>query len=54
MVFAFLITSISSYYGFTVKGGAVEVGSASTKAVVTSSVAIIIANYIITQLVLGN
>jgi phospholipid/cholesterol/gamma-HCH transport system permease protein len=54
VVFAFLITSISAYYGFTVKGGAIEVGAASTKAVVTSSVAVIVANYIITQVVLGN
>lgn len=54
VVFAFLITSISSYYGYTVKGGAVEVGTASTKAVVSSSVAVIVANYILTQVLLSS
>jgi phospholipid/cholesterol/gamma-HCH transport system permease protein len=54
VVFAFLITSISSFYGYTVKGGAVEVGTASTKAVVSSSVAVIVSNYIITQVFLGS
>ena len=51
-VFAFLITSISSYFGYFLKGGALEVGKASTKAVVYSSVFILIANYILTQLIL--
>lgn len=52
VVFAFLIVSISAYYGFYVKGGAVEVGTNATRAVVTSSVAIIIANYVLTQVLL--
>jgi len=52
MVFGFLITSIASYYGYYTKGGALEVGRASTKAVVASSVAILLANYILTQLIL--
>lgn len=52
VVFAFLIVSVSSYYGFTVKGGAIEVGVNATKAVVSSSVAIIVANYALTQLLL--
>lgn len=52
VVFAFLIVSISAYYGFTVRGGAIEVGINATKAVVTSSVAIIVANYALTQLLL--
>lgn len=52
MVFGFLITSISSYYGYYTKGGALEVGRSSTKAVVASSVAILLANYILTQLIL--
>jgi phospholipid/cholesterol/gamma-HCH transport system permease protein len=51
-VFAFLIVTISAYYGFYVKGGAIEVGINSTKAVVSSSVAIIISNYMLTQLLL--
>lgn len=52
VVFGFLITSISGYYGYYTKGGSLEVGRSSTKAVVTSSVAILIANYILTQLIL--
>ncbi len=52
MVFGFLITSISSYYGYYTKGGALEVGRSSTKAVVASSVAILLANYVLTQLIL--
>ena len=52
VVFAFVITSIPSYYGYYVKGGALEVGSASTKGVVSSSIVILITNYIITQLIL--
>lgn len=52
-VFAFVITTISSYHGYYVKGGAIEVGRSSTKAVVWSSVVIIILNYILTQMLLG-
>jgi phospholipid/cholesterol/gamma-HCH transport system permease protein len=50
--FAFVITSIPSYYGYYVKGGAIAVGAASTKGVVSSSIVILIINYIITQLLL--
>lgn len=53
MVFAFIITTVSAYYGYFVKGGAIGVGINATKAVVTSSVAIIISNYILTQVLLG-
>ena len=52
VVFAFLITSISSYIGYEVKGGSVEVGKASTQAVVISSIAIIIFDLILTQMLL--
>lgn len=52
VVFAFLITSISGYHGYNTKGGALEVGQASTKAVVHSSIAIIFSNLILTQLLL--
>ena len=50
--FAFIISSISAWYGFHVKGGAVEVGKASTKAVVTMSFTIILFNYILTNIML--
>ncbi len=52
VVFAFLIASISGYFGYNTKGGALEVGQASTKAVVFSSIYIIIFNLILTQLLL--
>jgi len=52
IVFAFLIVSISSYHGYRISGGALEVGRASTKAVVYSSILIIIFNLILTQLLL--
>jgi phospholipid/cholesterol/gamma-HCH transport system permease protein len=52
VVFAFIITAIPSYYGYYVKGGSLEVGKASTKAVVNSSILILLANVILTQLLL--
>lgn len=52
VVFAFIITSVSSYHGYFAKGSALEVGRSSTKAVVYSSILILIFNYIITQLLL--
>jgi phospholipid/cholesterol/gamma-HCH transport system permease protein len=50
-VFGFIITSIASYNGYFIKGGALEVGKGSTKAVVWSSILILLANFIITQIV---
>lgn len=52
VVFAFLISTISSYYGYFTSGGALEVGRASTKAVVISSIFILIFNFVLTQLLL--
>ncbi|MHC1706485.1 MAG: MlaE family ABC transporter permease [Bacteroidales bacterium] len=52
VVFAFLITSISGFHGYYTKGGALEVGQASTRAVVHSSIAVIFFNLILTQLLL--
>ncbi|HPV56127.1 MAG TPA: ABC transporter permease [Tenuifilaceae bacterium] len=51
--FAFLITTISAFYGYRVQGGSLEVGQASTKAVVMSSVFILLFNLILTQLLLS-
>ena len=53
IVFAFLIASVSGYHGYTMSGGALEVGRASTRAVVFSSIAIIVFNLILTQLLLS-
>jgi phospholipid/cholesterol/gamma-HCH transport system permease protein len=50
--FAFIISSVSGFYGYITKGGALEVGQASTKAVVFSSVIIILFNLVLTQLLL--
>lgn len=46
-VFAFLLTSISCYQGYTVKGGSIELGKASTNAVVISDIMILLADYLI-------
>ena len=53
VIFAFIITSVPAYHGFFVKGGALEVGKASTKGVVYSSILILLFNVIITQLMLA-
>jgi phospholipid/cholesterol/gamma-HCH transport system permease protein len=50
LVFAFLITSVSSYYGYNTKGGALEVGRSSTNAVVYSSILILFFNLVLTNL----
>ncbi|MBD5212118.1 MAG: ABC transporter permease [Bacteroidales bacterium] len=50
--FAFIITSVAAYYGYYVKGGALEVGKASTNAVVSSSILILLADVILTKLLL--
>ena len=52
VVYAFIISSIASYFGYYVKGGALEVGKASTNAVVMSSIMILMADVILTQLML--
>ncbi|PKO97134.1 MAG: ABC transporter permease [Bacteroidetes bacterium HGW-Bacteroidetes-7] len=51
--FSFLITSISSFYGYYAADGSLGVGRSSTKAIVVSSVSILIANLVITQLMLN-
>ncbi len=51
-VFAYIITSISAFYGYFAKGNSLEVGAASTRAVVASSVVIMIFNLILTQVLL--
>lgn len=50
--FAFIITSVAAFYGYYVKGGALEVGKASTNAVVASSILILLADVILTKLLL--
>ena len=52
VVFAIIIVTIAGYQGYIIKGGSIEVGRASTKAVVYASILIIIFNLILTQLLL--
>jgi len=53
LVFALVIATVPSFHGYYMKGGALEVGKASTTAFVWTSVVIIILNYLLTQLLLG-
>jgi phospholipid/cholesterol/gamma-HCH transport system permease protein len=51
--FAFIISSIPAYYGYYVKGGALEIGRSSTKSVVVSCIMLLLADYILSQLLLS-
>lgn len=53
VIFAFIIVSVSAYYGYTTTQGSLEVGRSSTKAVVNSSIMIIFFDLILTQLFLA-
>lgn len=50
--FGFIITSISCFHGYFTQGGALEVGESSTKAVVYSSIMILVSDYLLAQLFL--
>ena len=52
-VFAFILATIPSFHGYYMKGGALEVGKASTTSFVWTSVVIILLNYILTQMLLS-
>ena len=52
VVFAYLIASVASFYGYYVKGGALDVGKASTNGVVASSILILLFDVILTKLLL--
>ena len=52
VAFAFIITSVASFYGYNVKGGSIEVGKASTDAVVSCSALILFSDMILTQLLM--
>jgi len=52
VVFAFIIVSVSSFHGYKITGGALDVGNASTKAVVQSSILIILFNLLLTHMLL--
>lgn len=50
LFFAFIIASVSSYYGYRVEGGSQEVGKASTDAVVACSMLILFSDVVLTSL----
>lgn len=52
MVFGFIITTVSGYFGYSVKGGALQVGRNSTQAVVISSIMILMADVVCTKLMM--
>lgn len=52
LTFAFIISSVSSYQGYYVDGGSIEVGKAATRAVVYSSVLLLLSDYVLAQLLL--
>jgi phospholipid/cholesterol/gamma-HCH transport system permease protein len=52
LAFAVIFTSIPAFYGYHVRGGALEVGKASTKAVVDSSITILVVNLVLTKILL--
>ncbi len=54
LIFAFILATIPSYHGYYMKGGALEVGKASTTSFVWTSVVIILLNYLLTQLLLSS
>jgi phospholipid/cholesterol/gamma-HCH transport system permease protein len=50
--FAFILSTIPAYHGYYASGGALEFGKSSTKGVVYSMVAVMVANYLLTQILL--
>ena len=53
LAFAFIVSSLSSYFGYYTSGGAVAVGKSSTEAVVYSSIIILVFNFILTKIILA-
>ena len=52
LVFAFVISSVSSFYGYKIEGGALELGKASTQGIIVASFVILLLNLVITQIML--
>jgi phospholipid/cholesterol/gamma-HCH transport system permease protein len=53
LFFAYIIASVSAFFGYTVEGGSIEVGKASTNSVVCSSVLILFADLVLTRLLVS-
>ena len=52
VLFGFILSSVSCYKGYTVEGGAVEIGKSSTQAVVYSSIIMVVVNFVVAFLLL--
>lgn len=52
MIFAFVMSSVSSFYGYRIEGGALELGKASTQGIIVSSFIILILNVVVTKIML--
>ena len=52
VIYAFIISSVASFFGYNLKGGSLEVGKASTNAIVISSILILLADVVLTQIML--
>ena len=50
IVFGFIVTSVSAFYGYYVKGGSLEVGKVSTKSVVTAIITVLVFNLVLTKI----
>ena len=53
IVFAFIIASVASFYGYAARGGSLDVGKASTDSVVMSSILVLVSDLLITQLMMS-
>ncbi len=53
MIFGFIIASVSAYFGYNTKGGSIEVGKASTDAVVINNILVLVSDLVFTQLVMA-
>ncbi len=53
LFFGFIIPSVSAYHGYYTKGGSLEVGQSSTRAVVYSIIVVLLFNFLLTQLLLA-
>jgi phospholipid/cholesterol/gamma-HCH transport system permease protein len=53
VVFGFIIASVGCYYGMSAKGGTQGVGRATTQAVVSASVLIVVTDFFLTKLLMG-
>ena len=51
-IFAFIMSTVASFYGYRIEGGALELGKASTQGIVVSSFIILVLNVVVTRIML--